>query len=332
MRFIILFSLVLTSLNVFADVNDTTPKRSNGLLRFLAREQGLRNLAIYSVISNRCQRYMSDADKLPCKDAVAKMVGLLDMDIIINDDKGHDEDTWTPRSFVFVAFKKNFTTLLNLPKTSLFLKDLNEKIYQYWTGERASLSIWDLALSHYQSPYTASLVLATLFQDTSKMKLHLAWLETARVQGNNNFVANKELLHRVIDTINLILDTSEDNFRELFYPANVQKDLNRNIYHFYVPMYLSMSLEKIGVGKDFAYVAPLFLNLSYEFVTQAKDYRYLYTDPDVITNDHTLKDIYGGYCGTNFAVRGDNYTKNFELMKLMFQRSSDEGVQFLLRH
>jgi hypothetical protein len=256
----------------------------------------------------------------------------MDIDLIIDPKANLTQESWNPKSFVFVAFKNSFFQILSMPKTSNYLKDLNEKIYQYWTGELTHFSIWDHAQSFYHSRTMTAMVLAALFQDTSKMKLHLAWLESARVAGNVSFTTNKELLHRVIDTINLILDSSEDHYRELFYPEDIKRDLNRNIYHFYVPMYLSLALIKEGVPARYAYIAPLFLNLTYEFVTSAKDYRYIYSDPENILDEHTLKDIYGGYCGTNWAIRGEKYTKSFGLLRELFFHSSSEGVEFLLNH
>ena len=164
------------------------------------------------------------------------------------------------------------------------------------------------------------------------MKLHLGWLKLSRTRGNENFQDNIELLHRVIDSINLILDSSEDHYRALFYPPEIQKDLNRNIYHFYVPMFLSMSLERSGLSKQAAFSGALMLTLSYEFVTSSRDYRYLYNDPKTIESAHKVKDIFGGYCGSNIGVRGMNFNKTFQVIRESFLRSTEDTVEMLLRH
>ncbi len=164
------------------------------------------------------------------------------------------------------------------------------------------------------------------------MKLHLAYLERANTQGNMAFQSNKELLNRVIDTINLILDSSEENYRGLFYPQEIQADINRNIYHFYVPLLLSKSLELEGITSQFAYTAALMLTLSYEFITSANDYRYFYNDPERIEGLHKLKDIFGGYCGSNIGVRGMNFNKSFEVIRASFGRSTRDSVELLLKH
>lgn len=334
---IILFVLFVFSTSLFA-TPDTALRRSNGLLRFIAQSRGLRDFGLGQVIGSRCSSYVSREHVRGCKAAVKKMIVLLDYDVIFADDKtpptgrNQPDDTWTPSSFVFVAFKQNLIGLLNQPKTAQYLNDLNQQLYKYLTGEKSRLNVWDVTKSHYKSDYSTALVIATLFQDTSVMKLHLAYLERAGTTGNVSFQSNKELLSRVIDTINLILDASEEHYRELFYPHEIQKDLNRNIYHFYVPLYLAKALETQGTLKEDAYLASLMLNLAYEFVTQSKDYRYLFSDPERITTLHTLKDIYGGYCGSNIGVRGMNFTKNFEAVRAAFERSVPDAVEMLIRH
>lgn len=330
---IIAFCFLVTSHCVFAD-SSPAPRRSNQLLRFLAEQQGMRNLGLYSVIAKRCSRYMPESQKDGCKSAVKVMIGLLDYDIIFSDDKTFKsgEENWTPSSFVFVAFKKNLLSLLNHSKTTEFLNDLNQKLYEYVSGMKSRPNIWEVALSHYRTDYFAAMVMASLFQDTSPMKLHLAWLERSGTRGNSHFASNKELLSRVIDTINLILDSSEENYRALFYPAEIQRDLNRNIYHFYVPLFLSSALKMRGVHETYAFSAALMLTLSYEFITSSSDYRYLYFDPGSIDSTHKMKDIFGGYCGSNIGVRGMRFNKSFTVIRETFLRSTEDGVELLLRH
>lgn len=323
---------------------DTALGRTNGLLKFIIENQGLRNMALGSVMNNRCNRYLNYSEVGTCKAAVKRMIQLLDYDIIVASDKSlplptrkSKNDTWTPSSFVFVAFKSNLIYFLSNPKVTTYLSDLNQQLYQYMVGNQQSLNIWDLTKSYFKSDYLTAAALAVLFQDTSKMKLHLAYLEKAGTSGNSHFVSNKELLGRVIDTINQILDTSEDHYRQLFYPKEVERNVNRNIYHFYVPMFLSMALRNENAYGMGAYYAPLMLTLTYEFVTFESDYRNLYSDPariDPYTSKGlwTLKDIFGGYCGANFGLRGANFNTNFEIVKASFARSTEDGVALLLRH
>lgn len=313
---------------------DVVARRSNGLLQFIASQEGLRNFALSTVINNRCNRYLPYRDRTPCRSAVKKMIELLDYDMIVTDKsrQATKNNNWTPSSFVFVAFKGNLLSLLNLPRTSAYLKDLNEQLYLYLTGQKEDLNIWDLTQSHYKNHYMTAMVMATLFQDTSPKKLHLAYLERSQTRGNSLFTDNKEMVGRVIDTINLILDISEDNYRKIFYPKEIVNHLNRNIYHFYVPLFLSMSLNRQGVTPEFSFTAAIMLTLTYEFITSANDYRYLYSDPEIITSLGKVKDIFGGYCGSNIGVRGMRFNKNFEIIKESFSRSTEDTVEMLLKH
>ncbi len=314
--------------------SSTAERRANGLLQFIAEQEALRDFALSTVIGNRCNRYMSYRDRAPCKAAVKKMITLLDYDIIISDNKKlrGPNNNWTPSSFVFVAFKGHLISLLNNQKTGPYLKDLNQQLYDYLTGQKEKLNVWDVTLAHFKTPYMAAMVMATLFQDTSLRKLHLAFLERGQISGNQYFGSNKEMVGRVIDTINLILDSSEDHYRKLFYPEEVVKHLNRNIYHFYVPLFLSMSLKREGLYTQFAFTAPLMLTLSYEFITASNDYKYLFQDPESIHSLGKIKDIFGGYCGANIGVRGMNFNKSFEIIKESFARSTEDTVHLLLRH
>jgi hypothetical protein len=330
MKFALLLSLFFLLVQSQADASS----RSNGLLRFLVEQEGLRDLGLAKVIGTRCSRYMDPSDKTPCKEAVKKMIQTLDYDIIITDDKRstRPHESWKPSSFVFVAFKTNLINLLSLDSTNVYLNDLNQKLYKYLVDSKSTLNVWDVTKTYFKTDYKTAMAMATLFQDTSMMKLHLAYLERSGISGNIRYQSNKELLSRVIDTINLILDSSEDHYRELFYPEEIKRDLNRNIYHFYVPLFLAKSLHAQGVADEHAYAASLMLTLSYEFITSSQDYRYLFLDPLTMTNLHNLKDIFGGYCGSNIGLRGMNFNRSFEAIRASFERSTEDGVGLLLKH
>ena len=334
MKTILALTLIILVGTTQAHTEGTAERRSNGLLNFIIAQEGLRDWGLGTLINNRCNRYMGYWDRTPCKNAVKKMIQLLDYDMVVDEKPttSNKNTQWTPGSFVFVAFKKNFIALLNTPKTQIYLKDLNEQLYSYLVGNITELNIWDLTLKHFKSPYMASMVMATLFQDTSTKKLHLAFLERSQIRGSALYIDNKEMVSRVIDTINLILDLSESNYRKLFYPKEIYEYLNRNIYHFYVPLFLSMSLAREGVQVQYAYSAALMLTLTYEFITSANDYRYLYEDPETITSLGKIRDIFGGYSGSNIGVRGMNFNKSFLIIKESFARSTKDSVELLLRH
>ncbi len=320
------FFLLLFTAKIYAQTN-TALSRSNGLLQFLAQQKGFTQFALERLIGKRCSRYLSGRKIPECQDAVTQMIELLDYDIIFLKDKNLN-----PKSFVFVAFKTNLKKLLSVEETTVYLDELNQSLYQFLLGEISHLSLWDLTKKHFKTDRKTAMALAVLFQDTSLAKLHLTYLEEARVPGNNHFVENKELLNRVLDTINLILDTSEKNYQTLFYPMEIQKYLNRNIYHFYVPLYLTEELKAHKVSDDASYAATLMLTLTYEFITAANDFRYLLADPKTVNSTHKIQDIFGGYCGSNIGVRGMNFNKSFPQILKSFNVSTKASVELLLTH
>ena len=115
MRNLLLILSIVFSLHSHAETSDHLD-RTDGFLHYLAEKKALTDLALRSVIGARCSRYMPQPDKSPCLQAVSRMIQLLDYDVIFSDDKAAPPETkikWTPRSFVFIAFKKNLIALLS---------------------------------------------------------------------------------------------------------------------------------------------------------------------------------------------------------------------------
>lgn len=329
--------LLLIGLLCLSSVSLASPvpsRRINGLLRFIANQEGLRDLALYTLISRRCNRYLPWDRQGACRDAVKKQIDLLDYDIIFT----HPglippKDTWSPDAFVFIAFKKTLIETLSDPKTTTYLEMLKKGLNDVLLGTNPGFNIWDASVTFYKTPLAAAKVISALFQDTSLVKLHLAYLEKSRIRGRHSFDSNKESLSRIIDTINQILDYSEDHYRGLFYPHPLREKLTRNIYHFYVPLYLAMALKHKGVREENALAAPMLLNLTYEFVTMAPDYRYLVNDPyslDPDTNRGTIKDIFTGSCGTTFGLGRMVPANYFSLLQSAFKASTATGVDLIL--
>lgn len=338
---ILSFFLVFTSF-VHASTN-AAPHRTNKLLRFIAENAATRNFALGTLINNRCDRYMTFLDAQACRLTVKKMIELLDFDLILAPDKanlksarpGTTRSGWGPSSFVFVAFKKDFINILSQKVTSDYLSALNSELYQFMTGEKTSLDVFALTKKYYKTDLAAARAMATLFQDTSKMKLHLGFLYVSKTKGNEAFHENQELLNRVIDTINMILDLKEDNFRALFYPREILPYVNQNIYHFYVPLYLAKALNANGFNQRFSFTSAFMLTLTYEFITASPNYSNLYTDPRTLDQDnpqeaYKMRDIFGGFSGANYGVNGPGFFKDFALFQDMFGRSTQDAVEFML--
>lgn len=325
----ILFLLFLTP-QVFA----SNQNGNNPILRFIAEIRVLREIALYTVIEDRCYRYLKSYDRDSCSEAVDHKVSLLDFDILLGKDQKTPVllDKHNPSSFVFVAFKKDFLRLLSEQKTEHYLERVNEEMSKYLTGEKSTLpNLWDISVSFYGSDYEAARALAVLFQDTSHVKLHLAFLEMSGVQGTTSwFNSNRELLGRTIDTLNMVLDYRGEDLNELFYPKAIQGRLQRTIYHFYVPTYLAMALRKRGVPERFAFIAPFMMSLTYEFVTSAQDFRYLFEDPKNVS-DWSLGDLYGSYNGVSFGLGRLNRVLPLPEVRKAFNVSTKIGVETLLK-
>ncbi len=108
---VFLFLLVLSS-SVLAHTapNRARAPRANPILRFVAQIRVLREIALYTLIEERCYRYMQKQDRNSCFEAVDQKITLLDFDLLL--EKGKTTpillDKKDSGSFVFVAFKKDF--------------------------------------------------------------------------------------------------------------------------------------------------------------------------------------------------------------------------------
>ena len=283
----------------------------------------LKNFALFGLIGTRCERYLPEQKHSNCQRTVASMLKLIDSAMIIPSlsDENH---SIRPQAFIFIAFKTTLIELLEKKSTSLYLNDVLLKIRDE--------NLWEVTLSHYPSPKMAAMVMAALFQDTSAAKLHLAYLQKSVKNPSETFIQNFELLEQTISTINQVLDSNPDYFQELLYPPGVKTNLNKNIYHFYVPLYLGHALLEAGATPEMSYIAPMLMTLTYEFVTASPDYRYIFSDPsklDATKFSWKIKDISAGHQGAAMAV-GKKNIKSLEFLKKSFSESTAKTVKALL--
>lgn len=330
---IFLISFLFLSFTNSANAYDT-PEDIDGWIESLAKSKTIRNTAFQSVLGSRCNSYLSYPYGDACSLVASRMISVLDYDVIFPEGNTpqRPDESWRPSSFLFIAFKKNLISLLSSKTTEKYLNDLNQALNNLMVGSGEKFSFWELTKKHYKSDYMTSMAIAALFQDTSMMKLHLAYLDKSKNNRGTLFASNKDLLSRTILSINWAMDNAETEVKEVFYPEQFSQNLSRRIYHFYVPLYLSMALNKEGYKKDYSALAPLMMTLSYKFITSAKDYRYIFSDPEYIQDRERIKDIYGGYCGANYGVRKFNFNYSFELIRSEFARSTSKGIKTLIRH
>jgi hypothetical protein len=284
----------------------------------------IKNFALYGLISARCERYLPEQKQTDCQRTVASMLKLIDSAMIFPSIAKPETSALAPQAFIFIAFKTTLIELLEKQTTTLYLNDVLLKIRDE--------NLWELTLQHYPSPKMAAMVMAAMFQDTSQAKLHLAYLKKSVKKPGQVFVQNFELLDLTIDTINQVLDSNPEYFQELLYPPGVSTDMNKNIYHFYVPFYLAHALKQQGSSPEMSYIAPMLMTLTYEFVTASEDYRYIFSDPsklDPTKHAWKIKDISAGHQGAAMAV-GKKKVQNLEFLRQSFSTSSSKTVKVLL--
>ena len=320
--------LVFLSFSSWAQIIPTGRNHTQ-IIDSLNENPGIKDFMFFTLISTRCTTYFPESQRFNCQEAVASMLLILDSDVIFPSSNVEAAKYMGPGEFVFIAFKKNLINLLESTQTTSFLNDLNTKLNDYLIGKESNVNLWEIALQHFRSPKVAAKVIAAFLQDTSPAKLHLAYLEKTQAGGSETFSINKELLNRTIDTINLVVDYSPENYFDLFYPKGIKKNLNRNLYHFFVPMYLSMALKESGETTEMAFAAPFMMTLTYEFITAADDYRYLFQDPATITSDWKIKDIFGGFQGAAMGVQKKNI-QEFDFYKTNFAQSTVKAVKAMI--
>lgn len=297
--------------------------RANKFFEFIAEHPALRQYAFYSLISNRCLRYMP-YEVRACNKSVLEQIKILDFEIIFLNNKG------IPISpYVFVAFKKHLITMLKSPSTTTYLTALGDRLGQYQKDKRFQFNLWAMTQEYFPDPYDSAKIIATLFQDTSSAKLHLAYLEKVRLKEGSIFEKNRELLAKTIADLNLITDYSGEDFPKIFYPANLPTIFTRAIYHFYVPLYLSMELRRKGIETEFARSAPIMMTLTYEFITKAPDYRYVFQDPTYLSpkeNEAKIQDIHASYISAHWGSDSRGSRLSFAALKELFYGTVKNAV------
>jgi hypothetical protein len=331
----LMFSLLLPQV---ASAGDGQNKELKKIFKYVAGLPMAQNYALYTLISARCNRYVPFPDNYFCREAVGEQIKLLDYDIHFLSQKQQmnrsADESWNIDSFVFVAFKGALIELLSDPLTGQYLEKLKADLNDYLTGANPSFNLWEMTLKFYKSPVLAARTIGVLFQDTSLKKLHIAYLEKAQIKGKKSFLINLEKLSHTIDTINLINDYSRENYKAIFYPRPLKHLTNRNIYHFYVPLYMAMKLSKEGTTRRYALLAPIMQTLSYEFITIAQGYRYLIKDPiyiEGITSYGTLRDIFTGLSGAQYAFSKVMTAKDFDKMMVEFDKGTPAGVKYIVQ-
>jgi hypothetical protein len=175
------------------------------------------------------------------------------------------------------------------------------------------------------------MAIATLFQDTTNARLHLAYLERTGTRTGLQFDKNFELLHQTITNLNTLMDLQDQKYIELFYPKNTADPINRNFYHFYVPLYLRHALFDLGVSARMSSIAPFMMTITYEFLTASDDYRFAFADPEILGSEDIwkIKDIFAGYQGA-YLGKSKAPLKTFKFIQESFRSSTAKTIESLI--
>jgi hypothetical protein len=326
----ILLLLVTASLSLTSMGSPSGPTQRfypEGAQESLGSAYGFKDLIIFSLIAKRCRRYLP-LEHLSCKDAVAVMLEELDTDVIFPDE---EKQLTAPGSFLFVAFKTYLIRFLSDKQTQNYLETLNREINDYLVGLSPSFNLWSSTLKFYKKEKLAAMAIATLFQDTTNARLHLAYLERTRTRTGLQFDKNLELLNLSISNLNTLMDLQDQKYIELFYPAKSADPINRNFYHFYVPLYLRHALKDLGISSKMSSVAPFMMTITYEFLTASDDYRFAFADPERLTSSDIwkMKDIFAGYQGAYLGLT-KSPLKSFKFIQGNFEVSTAKTIQSLI--
>ncbi len=322
MKLLTLFLALFLSFQ--ASAHRVNEERPVPLLQFLSQIPGVKQIALYSLIAHRCTRYApTKVEQKACKLAVEKKIQILNFDV-------HND--------FFVAFRKNLISLMADPKTGAYLTSLQQELNSYMTSDKPMpTNLWQFTVNFYGDKFKAAQTIATLFQDTSPDRGHIAYLDKADIPRSKIFTSNRELLEQVLATFELMSTYSANNFQQVFYPREVKNTLNKAIYHFYVPLYLAMALKKNGVADRYAMMAPSMMTLTYEFISfnRPKEFSEYFADPESINGEtpegaYNLRDMLAGNSGARFAVGLISKAPAFEDLSTAFTASTQEGANLLL--
>lgn len=330
----VLFSF---SVSVFAAARPVGMEmpQDNSIMKYIMESWFFRDIALHTIINGRCERYAPRDVVDYCDEGVSSLLGILDYDIkVIESENPAPTSSWKPDRFVFIAFKKNLIEILKSAKSSKYLDELNGHLTKKIYSNSYDFNIREFTIKFYNSEPVANMVMAALFQDTSPLMLHLQYIDFVKIPGSATFHDNKEKLAQNILLIAQIMDSSVKIDGDLFYPREIGASLYKNIYHFYVPVYIAQTMKSMGYSEKVSRAVPFMMTLTYEFVTTNEDYTYLFEDPEFLdpkVHDWKLKDIYGGYTGSRYGAQAKTGMKSFSSMSTSFGKSTLKAVQDLLK-
>lgn len=311
------------------------------LFKFFAENRLLSKESIHFLLFLRCKAFLAFYHEPICSTTAYRMLEMMDFAIKVNPKapsplEKDSQDYWRSQGFTFISFKTEFIKILNDPHTTIYLESLVDKLAKVAQGNK--LVGWNFFTFHVKelgmSQNEAIKYIAVLFQDISKVTLHLRYFAKDLDSRPKEFQTNLFLLRDAISFVQSVKVFNPDLFASTFYPPSVSTQLNNNFYHFYVPAYLFNSLKEIK-SSFYSSMGPLLLTLTYEIITLKDDQSYVLASPQKLISpehDYKMRDIYASYLGTQFAKNEYWKRVDFPIVQEAFGESIFKAFNLMLKN
>ncbi len=173
-----------------------------------------------------------------------------------------------------VAFYDTLIKLIKDHRTWDYLSQLTKKL-QKVVDEGDEVNLYDFTLRYFKDKNKSIEVIAVLFQDnSSNMHLDMIWDKLRPHQQN--------ILENISQKILVANSKLEFRKRIHFYPKIIaqEKKFLPNLYHFYVPLYLSLKLHEEAEDL-FAFSLPVLLTINYKYLDDVGIYESLRNDRQI---------------------------------------------------
>lgn len=291
---------------------DETQPGGMDSLQSLCDEPENRAACMTLLFSYRCQQYAFPVvfAGVDCPGAASTYARILDMKKLEFEQKQPDGSTLVYK--LNIVFSTKVEEAIANPKAQAFLAFLDTALPKAFR-ERSPLDLYSVALQYAGSDAVATEWLATLFQDTSFVKMPVRYLQQ-RAQERGTQIQSEtravQALNRILDLLEPKVLNSVDYAKFLkLYPQSAKIDLegqqNSSIYHFYPFAYAARRMSEEGEGDLYSFFLPFLMNMEYE-ARELPDSRWpmRHPKPFELTPERMwgMHDMYEGLTGALFGL------------------------------
>jgi hypothetical protein len=275
----------------------------------------LPQIVLNKSLNQRCYTYLNHHLE-ECQKANAELVNFLDFDFVAQDP--------TIKFYDFISFKKLTIQKLSDKKTQLYLKELNFIFDKVLNHQDHDFNLWNFTLNYFSEKESMA-IMASLFQDTSDAMTHIHYLHKHQRTTDPIFLDNLKNLESILRQIQLLQVYRKKDIPHLLFPQLLHRTLSSNIYHFYVPLYLSSLLDHSQFSFHISSNVPLLFIAVYEMVSHEMKIEYLFFDPFYFRSVNGVKDLYNAYLARQFFNK-HQFGLNFHEFKKQFDENTTEDA------